>query len=66
MGCRRFGLKSYFVPKKYYRTIKAKLNQAKTKKIYTVEKFLNTVNQEIDIYVDSKNKIDIKSLKEMV
>tara|TARA_A100001201_G_scaffold128855_1_gene114034 strand:+ start:7483 stop:8178 length:696 start_codon:yes stop_codon:yes gene_type:complete len=55
-----------FVPKKYYRTIKAKLNQAKTKKIYTVEKFLNTVNQEIDIYVDSKNKIDIKSLKEMV
>lgn len=55
-----------FVPKLYYKTIKSKLNDAKTKKIYTVEKFLNTVNQEIDIYIDCKNKIGIKSLKEMI
>jgi len=55
-----------FVPKLYYRTIKSKLNNAKAGKIYTVEKFLNIVNKEIDIYVDCKNKISIKSLKEMI
>lgn len=55
-----------YIPQQYYKRIRNKINETKSRKIYTVEKFINFINKDIDVYVDDSTDIKVNPLKEII